>query len=100
MPKLNSESTIKTALNSHNQEIQAPTDISLIGDSTIDNEIWIFPGIIGNAIMSKVGIPSSTPKTRVNRPHGLFAYFTELSVVENLMDMRKRSIYHSLLLLN
>lgn len=62
-------------------------NIVLLGDSTIDNKIWVYPGIYGNGIMTKLGIHGASPRTRVRRSHGLFSIGTELSVVENLMDM-------------
>lgn len=62
-------------------------NIVLLGDSTIDNKIWVYPGIYGNGLMNKLGIHGASPRTRVKRSHGLFSFGTELSVVENLMDM-------------
>ncbi|MFA6302243.1 MAG: SGNH/GDSL hydrolase family protein [Legionella sp.] len=58
------------------------TQITLIGDSTIDNRIWI-DGFIKNLIYTKLGIGHTTPEQRINRyQHGLIK--PELSVAENL----------------
>ncbi|HTM63080.1 MAG TPA: hypothetical protein VL360_01110, partial [Gammaproteobacteria bacterium] len=62
-------------------------NVTLLGDSTIDNKIWVTPGIYGNALMDKFDIEWSSPKTRIKRSHKVISICTELTVVENLMDM-------------
>jgi len=71
-------------------EAQKPApkfNVTLLGDSTIDNKIWVSPGIYGNALMDKFDIEWSSPKTRIRRSHKVISCGTELTVVENLMDM-------------
>lgn len=76
----------KKSLKSHHAD-SPQLNITLLGDSTIDNKIWVFPGLAGNVVMNKLGIKGASPHTRVRRSHGLFSPVTELSVVENLMDL-------------
>lgn len=58
------------------------TQITLIGDSTIDNRIWV-DGFIKNLIYTKLGIGHTTPEQRIYRhQHGIIK--PELSVAENL----------------
>lgn len=60
--------------------------VTVIGDSTIDNKVWVGPGIKHNYIRGKLGIKRASTATRIKRSHSR-AFKTELSVVEHLMDI-------------
>ena len=59
-----------------------PVHVTLLGDSTIDNRIWV-DGLYKNRLFTRLGIGHSTSAQRIHRyNHGLIK--PELSVVENL----------------
>lgn len=53
-------------------------NVTILGDSTIDNKVWISPGTHGNSILDHLHLVNAVKKMR-----GLFGH-PELSVVENL----------------
>jgi len=67
--------------------------ITLIGDSTIDNKIWVSPGIVGNIIRSKLHIKRDNSADRIKKSDRLF-FRPELSVVENLTKILQPQGYH------
>lgn len=60
--------------------------VTVIGDSTIDNKVWISPGLKHNFIRGKLGIKRARTETRIKRSHNPLIR-TELSVVEHMMDL-------------
>src|SRR5687768_14896348 len=66
---------------------QLPTKnkICVIGDSTIDNKAWVYPGLIGNIIADQLHIHRDSSAERIKKSHRKF-WKPELSVVENLQE--------------
>jgi hypothetical protein len=64
----------------------APVKVTIIGDSTIDNKLWVGPGTTGNYINDRLGIKRDDTATRIQKSHTSF-WKPELSVVEHLMDI-------------
>lgn len=65
----------------------------MIGDSTIDNRVWVSPGIVRNVIRTRLGIKSESSAARIKKSHRKF-FKPELSVVEHLRDMMPDSDIH------
>lgn len=64
---------------------QAPRKhkLTILGDSTIDNKVWVGPGLPGNFLATRLGIKREDSNSRIRRAQtGWFK--PELSVVENL----------------
>lgn len=66
--------------------ISSKPKITLLGDSTIDNKLWIFPGLIGNYLFDRLGIKRDDIATRIKKSDRKICK-TQLSVVENLIKM-------------
>lgn len=60
-------------------------NVTILGDSTIDNKIWISPGVVGNYMYDRLGIKPDNTQTRIAKSHRLL-FRPELSVVENIID--------------
>lgn len=69
--------------------------MTVIGDSTIDNKVWIGPGIHHHAVRGKLGIKRARTETRTKRSHNPILK-TELSFIEHLMDMMPEYKIHDL----
>jgi len=75
---------MRTSAEEHEDDNQLK--ITIIGDSTIDNKLWVSPGIYFNFLFDKLGIKRDDSATRIQKSHTHFRK-PELSVVENLIDM-------------
>jgi hypothetical protein len=68
--------------------------ITFVGDSTIDNRIWV-DGLIKSFIYTRLNIQRSSVLKRIQQSHRKF-FKTQLSVVENVMDMMPDYDIHDL----
>ena len=59
--------------------------VTVIGDSTIDNKVWVSPGLIGNYVYNRLGIKRDDSATRIEKSHRRFLK-PELSVIEHLQE--------------
>ncbi len=73
-PPLNNASSIKA------------NNISLIGDSTIDNEVWV-DGIFWNYLSDHIGITRDDSGTRIKKHNENSCIKPELSIVEHLTNI-------------
>jgi hypothetical protein len=67
--------------------------ITILGDSTIDNKLWIFPGLTGNYLYDRLGIKRENTATRIKKSHDTF-WKTELSIIEHLTDILPNYTIH------
>lgn len=64
-------------------QAQRKHKLTILGDSTIDNKVWVAPGLPGNFLATLLGIKREDSKSRIRRAQtGWFK--PELSVVEHL----------------
>ena len=60
-------------------------NVTLLGDSTIDNRIWV-DGLIKSYLSTRLGIKRDEASVRVQKSHRILGK-PDLSVIENVMDM-------------
>lgn len=66
-------------------QTQSKTQITFLGDSTLDNRIWV-DGLLKSYIYSRLGIKRDATLQRIQKSRRLF-FRSQLSVIENIIDL-------------
>lgn len=74
------------------KQVENRTHVTFIGDSTIDNRIWV-DGLVSSYFKSLIGIQRCSHEEKVQQSHRLF-FKPNLSVIEHFMDMSPNYIVH------
>ena len=74
------------------KQIENRTHVTFIGDSTIDNRIWV-DGLVSSYFKSLIGIQRGSHEEKVKQSHRLF-FKPDLSVIEHFIDMSPNYIVH------
>jgi hypothetical protein len=73
-------------MQSTSAQVATQPKVTIIGDSTIDNKLWVFPGLKGNYLYDRLGFKRDDMATRIKKSH-MGIWKTELSVIEHLTDI-------------